>query len=68
MNTEIIALILIILVLIGTIIFFWYILKSIFFSQKKAPYISTFDRHLELMKQLDIRPKTNLVDLWCWNW
>jgi hypothetical protein len=68
MNTEIIALILIILVLIGTIIFFWYILKSIFFSQKKAPYISTFDRHLELMKQLDIKPKTNLVDLWCWNW
>ena len=43
--------------------FFCFMLKSIFFSPKRAPYISTFDRHLDLMKQLNIKPKTNLVDL-----
>ena len=63
-----IAIILVIAVAIWTIVFFCYIVKSIFFSPKKAPYISTFDRHLEIMKQLDIKPNTKLVDLWCWNW
>lgn len=67
MISEIIAIIIAVVVIIWAIVFFVYMIKSIFFSPKRAPYISTFDRHLELMKQLDIKPKTNLVDLWCWN-
>ena len=65
---EIIGIIVAILIVIWAITFFGYMIKSIFFSPKRAPYISTFNRHLDLMKQLDIKPKTNLVDLWCWNW
>ena len=67
MTLEILAIIIALLIIIWAIFFFIYMVKSIFFSPKRAPYISTFDRHIELMKQLDIKPKTNLVDLWCWN-
>ena len=63
MTPEITACIIAILIVICVFIFFGYMIKSIFFSPKRAPYISTFDRHLDLMKGLDIKPNTNLVDL-----
>ena len=59
MTLEILAIIIALLIIIWAISFFIYMVKSIFFSPKRAPYISTFDRHIELMKQLDIKPKTN---------
>lgn len=39
--------------------------KSLFRPSKTAPYISSFNRHLDLMKQLEIKKWTTIIDLWC---
>jgi hypothetical protein len=63
----IIAITLLIIVLILTTIFVIYIFKSLLRPSKTAPYIWSFNRHLLLMKKLNINKWTNLIDLWCWD-
>ena len=65
MNSQILSYIIIIILVVFAVVCWCYIIKKIFFSKNEAPYISTFNRHIELMKQLDIKDGSNLVDLWC---
>ena len=61
-----VGLILILLLLIG-IIAFYYIsfIKALFIT--KVPYVGSFNRQLELMKDLDLGKWKTIVDLWCWD-
>ncbi len=61
----IIWIICIIIILILLIIFFVFMLKSFFTPSKSAPYVSSFKRHLELMKPLKIKKWAKILDLWC---
>ncbi len=40
----------------------------LFSTTKKAPYVPTFNKQLELMKQLKLKGNALMVDLWCWDW
>jgi len=40
-------------------------LKSFLTPSKSAPYISSFKRHLDLMKKLKIKKWAKILDLWC---
>lgn len=53
------------LIVLGLLFLYFYFLTPLFFKKKKAPYISSFDRSLNLMKFLEIKPHTTLIDLWC---
>ena len=53
------------LVFVWLLFLYFYLLTPLFFKKKKAPYISSFDRSLALMKELDIKPNSTLIDLWC---
>ena len=59
---------LIILILIVLIIWYYYIsfIKSLFFT--KVPYVWTFNRQLKILKKLDLKKGSKILDLWCWDW
>lgn len=40
----------------------------LFSTTKKAPYIPSMNKQLELMKQLNLKKNALVVDLWCWDW
>jgi ubiquinone/menaquinone biosynthesis C-methylase UbiE len=47
---------------------FWYyfsFLKALYLT--KSPYVGSFQRQLELMKQLDLEKWKTIVDLGCWD-
>ena len=48
--------------------YFFNVLRLLFSTTKKAPYIPSFDRQLELMKQLKLKKNSTIVDLWCGDW
>jgi SAM-dependent methyltransferase len=56
-------------ILVITLIIIWiflvFILKSLLNPQKTAPYVSSFKRHLDLMKNLKIKKWSKILDLWC---
>ena len=56
---------LIILILIVLIIWYYYIsfIKSLFFT--KVPYVWTFNRQLKILKKLDLKKGSKILDLWC---
>lgn len=64
----IIAITILVILVIITLYYLYHTINILFFPFKKAPYIPSFNRQLELMKQLDIKPNSTLVDLWCWDW
>lgn len=65
-NAAIIFLIIfLIIAIIATIYCFIYVINVSLSKSKKAPYIPTFDRHLTIMKKLNIKPNSTMVDLWC---
>ncbi len=63
----ILAILLLIIVLLTSASFLYYTTKSLIFPQKSAPYVWSFKRHLDIMKQLDIKKWTTMLDLWCWD-
>jgi len=56
-----------ILILITIISLTWYyfisFLKSLYTT--KVPYVGSFDRQLELLKQLNLEKWKTIIDLWC---
>lgn len=50
-----------------SIYYFCNAIRLIFSTTKKAPYIPSFDRQLELMKQLKLKKNAIIVDLGCWD-
>ena len=48
-----------------SIYYFCNAIRLIFSKTKKAPYIPSFDRQIELMKNLDIKKDSTIVDLGC---
>lgn len=54
-----------IIAVIVTIYYFIYAIRISLSKSKKAPYISTFDRHLTIMRNLEIKPNATMVDLGC---
>lgn len=48
-----------------SIYYFCNAIRLIFSTTKKAPYIPSFDRQLELMKQLKLKKNATVVDLGC---
>ena len=50
------------------IYYFCNAIRLLFSTTKKAPYIPSFDRQLELMTNLNIKKGSTLVDLWCGDW
>lgn len=48
--------------------FLTFMFKSLFKPSKTAPYVGTFKRHLDLMKQLKIKEWAKILDLWCGDW
>lgn len=63
--TLILTWILLILIVIIAIHYFFNAIRLLFSTTKKAPYIPSFDRQLELMKQLKIKTNSKMVDLGC---
>lgn len=61
----IVAIIIAIIVILFAASFLIFTFKSIFQPRKRAPYVGTFNRHLELMKHLDITKNSSILDLWC---
>ena len=61
------AIILLIFIVLFTASFIGFTLKSIFQPRKRAPYVWTFKRHLKLLKKLNIKNNTSIIDLWCWD-
>jgi len=57
--------ILLLLLIIITIYYFFNAVRLIFSTTKKAPYIPSFNRQLELMKQLKLEKNATIVDLGC---
>ena len=57
--------ILLLLLIIITIYYFFNAIRLIFSTTKKAPYIPSFDRQLEIMKQLKLNKNAIMVDLGC---
>ena len=51
--------------IIITIYYFFNAMRLLFSTTKKAPYIPSFDRQLELMKQLKLKKDSIMVDLGC---
>ena len=66
-DTILLIILIIILLWFGciTVYYFFNVVRLLFSTTKKAPYIPSFDRQLELMKNLDIKKGSTLVDLWC---
>ena len=58
---------LLLLLIIITIYYFFNAIRLIFSTTKKAPYIPSFNRQLELMKQLKLEKNATIVDLGCWD-
>lgn len=48
-----------------SVCYFCNAIRLIFSTTKKAPYIPSFDRQLELMKQLKLKKNATIVDLGC---
>lgn len=63
----IIAMLLITITVVLTVMFWIYILRSVFRPRKTAPYVGSFNRQLTLMKQLNIKKWATIIDLWCWD-
>ncbi len=63
----IVAIIIVIIVLLFATSFLIFTFKSIFQPRKRAPYVWTFKRHLELMKKLNIPKNSTILDLGCWD-
>ena len=51
--------------IIVTFYYFFNAMRLLFSKTKKAPYIPSFDRQLELMKQLKLKKDSIMVDLGC---
>ncbi len=63
----IVATIILIIVLIAGVSFLYFVIKSTVSPQKTAPYIWTFKRHLKILKQLNIKKWSKMLDLGCWD-
>ncbi len=61
----IISIIILAIIIIAWLSFLYFILKSTFFPNKIAPYVWSFKRHLKIMRQLDIKKWTTMLDLGC---
>ena len=59
-----VCLLLLILVIVA-VYYFLNAMRLLFSTTKKAPYIPSFNRQLELMKQLKLKKDSTIVDLWC---
>ena len=68
-NTILLIVLWILLVWVCCIAVYYFInaIRILFSTTKKAPYIPSFDRQLELMKQLKIKKNATMVDLGCWD-
>ena len=54
------------LILIVVVVYYLFnVMRLLFSTTKKAPYIPSFNRQLELMKQLKLKKNSTIVDLWC---
>jgi hypothetical protein len=53
------------LLVIVTVYYFFNAMRLLFSTTKKAPYIPSFNRQLELMKQLKLKKDSTMVDLGC---
>ena len=67
MIKPIIAIIIIILISLFATSFIIFTFKSVFQPQKRAPYVWTFKRHFQILKQLDMPKWSTMLDLWCWD-
>lgn len=56
---------LLLLLVIVALYYFFNAIRLLFSTTKKAPYIPSFNRHLELMKQLKLEKNSTMVDLGC---
>lgn len=63
----IIAWILIAFILLLTIHYLISTINLLFFPKKKAPFVPSFDRHLKIMENLEIKKGSTMIDLWCWD-
>ena len=59
-----VCLLLLILVVVA-VYYFFNAMRLLFSTTKKAPYIPSFNRQLELMKQLKLKKDATMVDLGC---
>ena len=51
--------------------FYFYITYIFLYTviSRKAPFVSSFDRHLKLMiGKLKLQKWKTMIDLWCWSW
>ena len=55
------------LLVIVAVYYFFNAMRLLFSTTKKAPYIPSFNRQLELMKQLKLKKDSTMVDLGCWD-
>ena len=62
-----IYLLLFILFLLILLVWFYYVsfIKALFTT--KVPYVWSFNRQLELIKQLNLTKWKKIIDLWCWD-
>ncbi len=63
-----ILLFLLALIMIFLLWFLSYIVISSILPSKRAPTISSFDKDLNILKQLSLLKWKKILDLWCWNW
>ncbi|HPC34207.1 MAG TPA: class I SAM-dependent methyltransferase [Candidatus Absconditabacterales bacterium] len=61
--TVVIIVLILVLAIVGTFSFFMF--RSLLKPSKIAPYVSSFNRHLELMKKLEIKKGAKILDLGC---
>lgn len=64
----IVVIVLLLVVLIVGFHYVYNVCRLLFSTTRKAPYIPSFNRQLELMKQLKLKEDSVMVDLGCGDW